>query len=208
MDSGEYESTKRTGTFDRRLFDNKVFKLELKPLAADASLDQVNKFIEEFGEAVASQRGGVQLQTFFNFYCGIKKPSTCTTSSGVLDDDIWNFKDDPESQVLYPDEGSELYVPSDTRSVASSGSKSNIYEKRTIHAKYRIPVGYSPGDFTDEAMELDRYMYAAFTNLLKGSHRAKPQVCGVRHLRSHTGQFEGDVHTRQYRGHGRYDPMQ
>ena len=41
MDSGEYESTKRTGTFDRRLFDNKVFKLELKPLAADASLDQV-----------------------------------------------------------------------------------------------------------------------------------------------------------------------
>ena len=53
MDSGEYESTKRTGTFDRRLFDNKVFKLELKPLAADASLDQVNKFIEEFGEAVA-----------------------------------------------------------------------------------------------------------------------------------------------------------
>ena len=50
------------------------------------------------------------------------------------------------------------------------GSKSNIYEKRTIHAKYTIPEGYLPGDFTDEAMELDRYMYAAFTNLLKGSH--------------------------------------
>ena len=96
----ENESPKQGGTFDRRLFDSKVFKLDLKPLAADATLEQANKFIQEFGEAVAPQRGGAQLQTFFefNFYCGIKKPSTCVISSGVLDDDVWNFVDTAGSQ--------------------------------------------------------------------------------------------------------------
>ena len=98
---------------NRMLFDNKIFKVSLPTLSTDATLEELNNHMfHVVGDKVAVQAGGAYVQTVVYHHCGVMKKSSATMPSGMGDDDVWYFHDDPESLgVQYPDENSKRYTP-------------------------------------------------------------------------------------------------
>ena len=69
MDDGHEESNEQevTGSSSRKMFDNRVFKLHIKPLPGEADAEFVLKWITELLHVVTAQSGGHILVTVFNF---------------------------------------------------------------------------------------------------------------------------------------------
>ena len=87
---------------NRMLFDNKIFKVSLPTLSTDASVEDLNNHMfHVVGDKVAVQAGGAYVQTFIHHHCGVHKKSTATMPSGMTDDDVWYFHDDPGSPLIW-----------------------------------------------------------------------------------------------------------
>ena len=181
MDDGHEESNEQevTGSSSRKMFDNRVFKLHIKPLPGEADAEFVLKWITELLHVVTAQSGGHILVTVFNFYCGIKEPTA--TVKTVEDDEAWNFAESRQKKVLYPSEDSPKFAPADN---ISTNSTSSIYcstkmSQSRFRTQFRAPEGMNPSEWSPTVSSLDTDMFAALTNLVKGKYMSIVSQAGI-----------------------------
>ena len=92
-DQGDHSSARQNVSGDsilrNSLMDHKLFRVYLNKLPANASFEEVNKWISDVMALVGAQSGGPKLVTFFNFFCGISAPSGASLPSHDEDNDFF-----------------------------------------------------------------------------------------------------------------------